>query len=194
MTDTATLIASRLEACFVDRGFVEPGVDALRDATGVSLRTLYKYFPSREAMVIGALNHRHNRYLGFIEEGVPDSGPASIEHVFGRIEEWMKGECGTGCLFLNALAAHPSNSEIRDTVIRQKDDTRSLLGRCSGRPELADALFLLHEGATAAWPLMEGEAIRTARDSALKLLCGGGDVENNAPGPSQKKISETEIS
>ena len=170
MTQTATLIASRLETCFVEHGFLEPGVDALRDACGVSLRTLYKYFPSREAMVIGALNHRHDRYLSFIEDGVTANGPTSIAHVFGRIEDWMKGECGTGCLFLNALAAHPSNSRIRGTVTRQKDGTRSLLGRRSGRPELADALFLLHEGATAAWPLMGSQAIRTARESALKLL------------------------
>ncbi len=175
MTETATLIASRLEACFVEHGFLEPGVDALRDGCGVSLRTLYKYFPSREAMVIGALNHRHDRYLNFIEDGAPASGPASIAHVFGRIESWMKGECGTGCLFLNALAAHPSNAEIRETVKRQKDGTRLLLGRSSGRPELADALFLLHEGATAAWPLMGREAIRTARDSALKLLRENGE-------------------
>ena len=67
MTDTARLIAARLESCFVSRGFLEPGVDALRDAAGVSLRTLYKYFPSREAMVIGALDHRRNRPEGVIE-------------------------------------------------------------------------------------------------------------------------------
>ena len=173
--DRTTLIASRLEACFAERGFLEPGVDALRDASGVSLRTLYKYYPSREAMVIGALEHRHGRYLSFIVEGAPASGPASIAHLFERIENWMTGECGTGCLFLNALAAHPSNSQIRDTVTRQKDETRALLGRCSGRPELAEALFLLHEGATAAWPLLGREAIRTARNSAMKLLGVNGE-------------------
>ena len=170
MTDLARLIASRLERCFVERGFLEPGVDALRDASGVSLRTLYKYFSSRDAMVIGALDHRHDRYLRFVEEGAPASGPASIAQVFGRIESWMEGESGTGCLFLNALAAHPSNAEIREAVTRQKNATRSLLARCSDRPELADALFLLHEGATVAWPVLGREAIRTARQSALKLL------------------------
>ena len=170
MTDTATVIASRLERSFVERGFLDPGVDALRDASGYSLRTLYKYFPSREAMVVGALNHRHDRYLRFIEDGVPASGPEAIAYVFGRVEAWMSDECGTGCLFLNALAAHPSHAGIRQAVARQKNETRVLLGRCSGRPELADALFLLHEGATAAWPLMGREAIPAAQASALKLL------------------------
>lgn len=174
MSDTLNLIAARLEDCFVRLGFVEPGVDALRDASGVSLRTLYKYFPSREAMVVGALDYRHDRYLNFIEDGAPMHGPASIEYVFGRIEDWMNGECGTGCLFLNALAAHPSSVEIRKTVERQKAETRSLLGRCAGRPDQADVLFILHEGATAAWPLLGPEAICTARTSALKLVSDSG--------------------
>jgi AcrR family transcriptional regulator len=175
MTDTAKLIASRLEACFVRCGFSEPGVDALREASGVSLRTLYKYFPSREAMVVGALDHRHDRYLSFIEDGAPANGPASIKHLFRRIEDWMAGECGTGCLFLNALAAHPSSGDIRRAVERQKNGTRSLFGRRAGRPELADELFLLHEGATAAWPVLGSKAIRTAQGAALKLICENGD-------------------
>ncbi len=170
MTDTATLIASRLEACFVERGFLEPGVDALRDAAGVSLRTLYKYYPSRLSMVIGALDHRHGRYLDFIAGDAPADGPGAVGHLFERMGAWMRDECGTGCLFLNALAAHPADEDIRNTVTRQKNATRRYIGRCSGRPELADSLFLLHEGATAAWPLMGAEAIRTARLSALALL------------------------
>lgn len=170
MTDTARHIASRLEACFAQSGFLEPGVDALRDASGVSLRTLYKYFPSREAMVIGALDHRRDRYLNFVEDGAPESGPASIEHLFRRVEDWMESEPGTGCLFLNALAAYPSSEEIRHAVARQKDGTRCLLGRRAGRIELADALFLIHEGATAAWPLLGRAAIRAAQYSAQKLI------------------------
>ncbi len=170
MTDLPSQIAARLEACFVDRGFLEPGVDALRDAAGVSLRTLYKYFPSRDAMVVAALTHRHDRYLDFVEAGAPADGPASIEHLFGRIEAWMSGETASGCLFLHALAAHPSNDEIRATVARQKEATRSLLGRRSGRPDLADSLYLLHEGATAAWPILGHEAFRAARQTAVTLL------------------------
>ena len=168
----STQIAARLEACFVENGFQEPGVDALRDAAGVSLRTLYKYYPSREAMIIGALEHRHDRYLTFIQEGVPSSGKEAVEHFFNRIEEWMKQECGICCLFLNALAAHPSNDEIRKTVARHKDETRKLMAQLSGRPDLADQLFLLHEGATAAWTLMQGDAVNSARDSAIRLLEG----------------------
>ncbi|WP_367180608.1 TetR family transcriptional regulator [uncultured Ruegeria sp.] len=47
-------------------GFAGPGVEALRAGADVSLRTLYKYFPSREAMVVGALRHRDRVYTGWI--------------------------------------------------------------------------------------------------------------------------------
>lgn len=170
MTDTATQIAARLEACFVQHGFLEPGVDALRDASGVSLRTLYKYFPSREDMVVGALEYRHDRYRAFVEADVPEVGPDAIDHIFNRIQEWIGAECGTGCLFLNALSAHPTNKKVRHVVDRQKAWTRSLFGQCSGRVKLADSLFLLHEGATVAWPLLGPGAFRTARSAAQQLL------------------------
>jgi AcrR family transcriptional regulator len=42
MIDTATKIASGLEQAFAAQGFAETNVEALRDAAGVSLRTLYK--------------------------------------------------------------------------------------------------------------------------------------------------------
>ena len=42
MTDTKTKIAAGLEQAFAARGFAEPSVEDLRDAAGVSLRTLYK--------------------------------------------------------------------------------------------------------------------------------------------------------
>ncbi|WP_280322004.1 TetR/AcrR family transcriptional regulator [Sulfitobacter faviae] len=45
MTDTKSKIAAGLERAFATRGFADPSVEDLRDAAGVSLRTLYKYTP-----------------------------------------------------------------------------------------------------------------------------------------------------
>ncbi len=63
MRDTATKIAAGLERAFAARGFSEPCVDDLREAAGVSLRTLYKYTPSRDAMVRMALV-KWSRFFG----------------------------------------------------------------------------------------------------------------------------------
>ena len=51
MADMMSKISSGLERAFAARGFAEPSVEDLRDAAGVSLRTFYKYTPSRADMV-----------------------------------------------------------------------------------------------------------------------------------------------
>ena len=102
MTPTKAQIVSRLEQTFNTRGFAEPSVVELQKAAGVSLRTLYRYYPSKEAMVIGALDYRHDRYLAFLAENEPPPGKASIIHLFGRLADWMTSNAPNGCLSLNA--------------------------------------------------------------------------------------------
>lgn len=165
-----TQIASRLEQMFVRRGFAEPSVAELRDASEVSLRTLYRRFPSREAMVVGALEHRHRRYLAFLAEGEPEPGAASIAQLFDRLESWMREQSPGGCLFVNALAAHPENAGIRTLVDRHKQEIRSVLARRAGRPDAGDALFLLHEGVAFSWRLLGAAAVNSAREAAMRLL------------------------
>lgn len=163
-------IAERLEQAFSRQGFAEPSVAELRNCSGVSLRTLYRYFPSKESMVIGALAHRHARYLEFLASGAPAPGAESLRHLFARLAAWMSAYAPNGCLSGSAFAAFPNNAEIRDAVRQHKADMIRLLANRSGRPAIAEALFLLHEGASAAWPLLGDDAIRAATAAALKLL------------------------
>jgi AcrR family transcriptional regulator len=53
MTSTKEQIAYRLEQAFNTHGFAELSVATLQKVVGASLRTLYRYFPSKQAMVIG---------------------------------------------------------------------------------------------------------------------------------------------
>lgn len=69
MIGTREKIAAGLERAFASHGFAEPSVDTLRDAAGVSLRTLYRYMPSRADMVMAALEHRHRRYMAQVLDG-----------------------------------------------------------------------------------------------------------------------------
>jgi AcrR family transcriptional regulator len=175
MTPTQTQIVSRLEQAFNTRGFAEPSVAELQKAAGVSLRTLYRYYPSKEAMVIGALDYRHARYLAFLAENEPPPGKASIIHLFGRLTDWMTSNAPNGCLSLNALASHPGNMAVRDSTLCHKNELIQMMARRSGQPALSNELFLLHEGASAAWPVVGIQAILSAEAAALKLIDGGHD-------------------
>ncbi|SHH29956.1 TetR/AcrR family transcriptional regulator [Ferrimonas marina] len=167
---TKVAIAARLEQAFSEQGFAEPGVAQLKTISQVSLRTLYKHYPSKEAMVIGALEHRHQRYSTLLQGTESMTPSEAVNALFDRLADWMRDEAPHGCLSVNALAAFPDSAAIRDAVNGHKQAVRQQLGRLSGRPDLATALFLLHEGASSSWPLLADAAIDAARQSALTLI------------------------
>ncbi|MEZ8317201.1 TetR/AcrR family transcriptional regulator [Vibrio splendidus] len=163
-------IAASLEVAFSQQGFAEPSVAQLKTACDVSLRTLYKHFPSKEAMIVGALEHRHQRYLSLLLEDSPRSGYQAITHIFNKLQQWMEEYAPHGCLSMNALAAFPDNELINQAVIEHKKEVQALMAKQSQRDDLASELFLLHEGVSSAWPVLGEEAVASAQNMVTKLL------------------------
>ncbi|MEZ8108387.1 TetR/AcrR family transcriptional regulator [Vibrio splendidus] len=163
-------IAVSLEVAFSQQGFAEPSVAQLKTACKVSLRTLYKHFPSKEAMIVGALEHRHQRYLSLLLEDSPRSGYQAITHIFNKLQQWMEEYAPHGCLSMNALAAFPDNELINQAVIEHKKEVQALMAKQSQREDLASELFLLHEGVSSAWPVLGEEAVASAQNMVTKLL------------------------
>ncbi len=163
-------IASRLEVAFSQYGFAEASVAQLKNASEVSLRTLYKHYPSKEEMIVGALEHRHQRYLDFLLDGSPEKGLDAVLHIFEKLDHWMAEFAPHGCLSINAISAYPDNLEINQAVHKHKLEVRELLGEQSGKPELATALFLIHEGVSNAWPVLGKEASDSAKQTLIQLL------------------------
>ncbi|WP_371411729.1 TetR/AcrR family transcriptional regulator [Shewanella halifaxensis] len=83
-------IAANLETTFGQFGFAESSVAQLQKASGVSLRTLYKYYPSKEDMIVAALESRHQRYLKILEADISELGFPAIQHIFSRLQHWMQ--------------------------------------------------------------------------------------------------------
>lgn len=163
-------IAANLEQTFSELGFAEPSVAQLKDASGVSLRTLYKHYPSKEDMIVAALEHRHQRYLDYLLDGSPESGQAAITHAFNRLGLWMASYAPNGCMSVNAIAAFPEHELIGLVVKNHKENVRQFLGKHSSRQDLATELFLLHEGVSSAWPVLGGDAITSAQHAISTLL------------------------
>ncbi|WP_409439037.1 TetR/AcrR family transcriptional regulator [Psychromonas sp. GE-S-Ul-11] len=163
-------IAARLETAFSQHGFAKPSVAQLKNECEVSLRTLYKYFPSKETMIVAALEYRHQRYLAFLLENAPEPGTQCAVHIFKQLELWMHEYAPHGCLSMNAIAAFPDNSLVTAAVQQHKQDVRIFLGKQSLREESSMALFLLHEGVSSAWPLLGKSAVSAAQQTLLQLL------------------------
>lgn len=175
-TPTRDRIAAGLQQGFAEHGFAGRSVDELREWSGVSLRTLYKYFPSREAMVIGALEYRGAMYMDWISDSPgPDHGVDHVLHILTRLHDWLTGVANIGCFFGNALSEYPNSRDVEDITVRHKaqivDMFRTRLAEigteydAAAIDHLADTLFLLHEGATQA---ARYQGVDTAISAAMR--------------------------
>ena len=166
-------ITISLEHTFSQYGFAEPSVAELKNACNVSLRTLYKYYPSKEAMVVGALAYRHQRYLTFLRNESPLPGVEAVLHIFDKLECWMEKFAPHGCLSMNAISTFPENLLINQAVVKHKKDVLEFLGQQSQRIDMANTIFLIHEGVSNAWPTMREQAVISAKKALLTLLTEG---------------------
>lgn len=163
MSDMMSKISAGLERAFAARGFAEPSVEDLRDAAGVSLRTLYKYTPSRADMVLAALENRHQRYLSYVFDGLPDGTEGATNAILARVGTWMATETSHGCLFHAAVAADLNSSPLRRILERHKAEVASRAATATGLVAAETDLLVIIEGLTQAWPLHGDEAVEAAK-------------------------------
>lgn len=148
-------------------------MDRIRAESGVPLKRLYKAFPSKESLVTAYLDRRDRRWMDSLRQAVTGAAADPIGAVFDWLADWFTEPGFRGCAFLNTygeLGSGPAG--VLDVVHRHKADLRSLLAELAGRdrPDLADQLLLLVEGATAVAALAPGpEPAHRARAAASVL-------------------------
>lgn len=169
MSDTRNRIAAGLERAFAQQGFAQPSVEDLRDAAGVSLRTLYRYAPSRDDMIRIALEYRHRRYLDQVFADLPRPGSEALPVLVDRIAGWMRREASHGCLFHAAVAAAPNDPGLRQLLARHKEEVADRAARASGLLGCETDLTLIIEGLTQSWPLRGAAAVASAKRLAAAL-------------------------
>ncbi|MDO6667427.1 TetR family transcriptional regulator [Paracoccus sp. 1_MG-2023] len=164
-------IAAGLERCFAARGFAEPSVEDLRAAAEVSLRTLYKYTPSRRDMVHAAMENRHRRYMARVLDDLPE-GAAALDVLLDRVAGWMRDEASHGCLFHAAVAAAPDDPALHDLLTRHKAELAERAAAATGLVGHEIALTLIVEGLTQSWSLHGAYALKAAKSLGACLRQG----------------------
>ncbi|MCF6523350.1 TetR/AcrR family transcriptional regulator [Streptomyces sp. JJ36] len=194
LTPGARKILEAASRLFYERGITAVGVDLVAREAGVTKKTLYDRFGSKEALVTAYLRERDARwrrwFTATVEEGAAE--PAErLAGTFDALGAWMRRENPRGCGFVNAAAelpdpGHPARAVIED----QKRWLRGYLRELSAAAgadapdRLADELLLLHEGATVLGGLhLTGDPAATARSLALRALehAGCAPAEQNGP-------------
>jgi AcrR family transcriptional regulator len=170
-------ILQTADRLFYQQGIRVVGVDTVAAEIGISKRTLYNYFPSKDELIVAYLSRR----LRPIEAS--DSPPAEqILEDFDRLEKAMRSDGYRGCPFMNAVAelADPMHAAHK-IAVAHKEKRRTLFRtllkklRVPDPDALATQLMILGEGAVAQ-ALVHGDPkmARAAREAARVLLMAAG--------------------
>ncbi|GHG52442.1 TetR family transcriptional regulator [Streptomyces griseocarneus] len=176
--DAEGRVLDAAEELFYAHGLQAVGMDALRTASGVSLKRLYRLFPSKEALVEAYLRRRDERWRAELA-AYADARPAGRERllaVFDWLGTWFAEPGFRGCAFVNSFGELGSSSPGVAAAARAHKDAfrRYLAGLAAGAgapAHLADQLLLLAEGAITTAALSGTAApARQAREAAGVLL------------------------
>ena len=174
MSERILQTADRL---FYGKGIRAVGVDAIAATAGISKRSLYDTYPSKEALVEAYLRRRVR------PAPASDEPPAArVLELFQRLHDWFAGGDFRGCPFVNAVAELGDDcSAARRIAAQYRAErmglVRDWLAEAGARePErLAVQIMLLADGAIASM-LVHGDpgVAWTATDAARALMRAAG--------------------
>nr|WP_225144628.1 TetR/AcrR family transcriptional regulator [Bradyrhizobium sp. BRP20] len=175
---------------FYLQGIRAIGVDTIAAEVGISKRTLYNHFPSKDALITAYLERR------FVSARPSDKPPAEqILGTFDSLEQRFAAKDFRGCPFVNAVAElGPGDRAVKKIAIAFKESRRlwfrdrlTELGVADAEA-LATQLVLLVDGSIAQDLVRDDPAMARAAKEAAKVLLrnAGVDVGEDA-NPAEKR-------
>jgi AcrR family transcriptional regulator len=164
---TSRRIVDAAYGLFYREGFAHVGVDAIAKAAGITKRTLYYHFPSKDDLVAAVLDAQHELALKRVDHwiGRTDDDPAAmVAAVFAEFAKWSSQAGWRGSGFTRAAMefarspGHPARKAARrhkatvETLLAEQLDKRGIVPAW----KLARQVVLLIEGCHAL-TLIHGE-------------------------------------
>ncbi|WP_307744888.1 TetR family transcriptional regulator [uncultured Pantoea sp.] len=167
-------IIQAAERLFYTHGFHATSTDQLCREAGVSTRTFYHYFPSREAMTAAVMAAREQRFMA---ELLPAHQPEAIAQLFSVLASWTEANGAHGCFFLKAWGEYAGRDQalaeqalaFRAAMRRYITDCVTCLHGAEDR-SLSDAIWMLFEGAITTALITGPAAAQHAAQIASQLL------------------------
>ena len=167
-------ILATVDRLFYQQGIRGVGVDAIAAELGISKKTLYRHFRSKDELVVAYLKGRFRPLP-------PPSDERPAEQILRNFEWFARSlsmsEDYRGCAFLNALAELGSeDSEARKLAVKFKESRRlwyrNLLSRLDvEEPDrLASQLAFLIDGAYSAMLIRRDPQVGETAIAAARVL------------------------
>jgi AcrR family transcriptional regulator len=179
-------ILETADRLFYLRGIRAVGVDTIAAEIGISKRTLYNHFPSKDELIAAYLARRFRQ--------PPASDKPPVEQILGTfdsLERRFASKDFRGCPFVNAVAELGAEDRaVKKIAVAFKESRRvwfrDLLMRLTvaDADDLATQLTLLVDGAIAQDLVRDDPSMARAAKEAARVLLGNAGVEVDEPMPS----------
>jgi AcrR family transcriptional regulator len=172
-------ILETADRLFYLRGIRAVGVDTVAAEIGISKRTLYNHFPSKEELIAAYLERR------FARAPASDKPPAEqILGTFDRLERRFASRDFRGCPFVNAVAElGPEDRAVKEIAIAFKESRRVWFRDLLMQLNVADAeglatqLTLLVDGSIAQHLVRGDPSMACAARQAARVLLANAGIE-----------------
>ncbi|MGY1490523.1 TetR/AcrR family transcriptional regulator [Methylobacillus pratensis] len=166
---------------FQTRGINSTGVDTIVAVAGTTKMTLYKYFRSKEDLILEVLQKGHSDFTDWLSQNLSKNTKKPSERLqklFDFIEEWVTAPDFRGMAFLKASAEFPNEENpVHRLSAEQSRQFRQFLAELAADAgardpdSLALQLSILIEGAIQAEQIKRGSgAVKYAKKAAKILI------------------------
>jgi AcrR family transcriptional regulator len=172
-------ILETADLLFYQRGIRAVGVDTIAAEIGISKRTLYNHFPSKDELIAAYLAGRFTK--------APPSDKPPVEQILGtfdRLERGFASKGFRGCPFVNAVAELGAEDQsVRKIAIAFKESRRLWFRDLLKQLGVADAeglatqLTLLVDGSIAQDLVRNDPSMARAAKEAAKVLLRNAGVK-----------------
>lgn len=166
---------------FYDQGFHVVSVDTILAEAGISKPTLYKYFRSKNELILAALRRRDEQSRNWLMREMERRGSTTREQLlalFDTLGEFFLTEEFRGCMFINATVEFP---HLDDPIHQAAAEHKRIFGRHIAElvdklnvlapEELTEQLLILMEGAVITAHVSQPKTVaQQARRSAEILI------------------------
>ena len=178
--DVVTRILEAAQRCFYRSGITATGVDTLAVEAGVSKRTLYNHFGSKDGLVTAYLQRRESRWRQTLARMLDAAGDDPVARLLAYVRGYACPIDDTefrGCAFINAAAEladdeHPALGVVRSSIDNVQRGMRQVLADAGvADPDpLARQLLVVLEGAVAVGGIRRSDAIFADTERLVEAL------------------------
>ena len=172
-------ILETADLLFYQRGIRAVGVDTIAAEIGISKRTLYNHFPSKDELIAAYLAGRFTK--------APPSDKPPVDQILGtfdRLERGFAAKGFRGCPFVNAVAELGTDDQsVRKIAVAFKESRRLWFRDLLKQLGVADAeglatqLTLLVDGSIAQDLVRNDPSMARAAKEAAKVLLRNAGVK-----------------